>query len=95
MLLALIGVAATTFRIVSTPTYHTKAFEVFEFCRGVEEVYLICKENESGYRVESILVMGDNHRVYSHGISQRKDTAYHQASASALYALQKYTREKE
>ena len=86
-------VATIAFRIVSNPTstFADNAFSVFKYCKNVKEVYLLCKEEQNAlFSVGATHVLDDDARIHVCGRATQKQRAYHAASASALYALNKH-----
>lgn len=92
-----IALVASAFHIDACPRHRIAmhAFEIFRYAKEVEKVDIRCTECDAGYCVDSTLVLRDERRLQSQGVACRQEKAYHKASASALYALEKLRREEE
>ena len=92
-----IALVTSAFYINAFPFHRTgvHAFEIFRYAKEVEKVDIRCTACDAGYCVDSTLVLRDARRLQSHGVACRQEKAYHKASASALYALEKHRREEE
>jgi hypothetical protein len=92
-----IALVSCGLRIVCPPTAAAiagTAFAIFEGCKEVKEVR-VREEEASLCRVSATLVLTNEARLSASGVAVRKERAYHAASASALYALQKHRRREE
>jgi hypothetical protein len=85
------------FSIVCKPPYPAAndAFSIFESCKEVKEVRLCDEQDASLYSVRAVLVLTDDTRLHARGAALQRHRAYHVASASALYALDRHRRRHE
>lgn len=91
-----IAIVTIAFSIVCNPPYPPAkdAFSIFEYCNDVKEVRL-CEQDAPLYSVRAVLMLTDDTRLYACGAALQRHRAYHAASASALYALNKHRRRNE
>ena len=92
-------VAIAAFRIVHKTSSFShlqvadRAFAIFESCKEVSEVQLYEESDQSLSSVYAVLILGDGTCLRVRGAARQKQRAYHVASASALYALNKHRRQ--
>ena len=98
-MIATVVVAIVAFRIVHKTSSFShlqvanRAFAIFESCKEVSEVQLYEESDQSLLSVYAALILGDGTSLRVRGAARQKQRAYHVASASALYALNKHRRQ--